>query len=408
MARNFTTRIVQRWQMLTAAPHRMFFATGLVWLLAWSAWWLLVLGGRAAGSAALEPAIPALLQHGATMLFLVLPPFMYGFLLTVFPRWMPAPQPARSAMLAALVLLNAGNLLAFAGAMFHSAFAAGGWLLATLALAIVAASLLSILRRARQRASHAYAVLTGLMAGLAGMALVTWMLASGAFQAWPLARGLGLWGFLLVVYFGVCHRMIPFFSSRVIAGYVAWRPDWLLYLFVGLAFGRGLLELIPGLAWIASVPLAGIALACVFRWHPRQRTGARLLDVLHIALGWLATGLVLAAASDLAAALDAPGLFGRGALHALGMGFFGGMLMAMVTRVTLGHSGRPLTLDMFSWRLFLLVQTATMLRIAGDFLPPAAGWLALAAASLWLAAFGAWGARQLPVYFRPRADGAPG
>jgi uncharacterized protein involved in response to NO len=234
------------------------------------------------------------------------------------------------------------------------------------------------------------------------------MLASGAFQAWPLVRGLGLWGFLLVVYFGVCHRMIPFFSSRVVTGYVDWRPDWLLYLFVGLALGRSLLELVPGLAWIASVPLAVIAMACVFRWHPRRRTGVRLLDVLHIALGWLATGLVLAAASDLAAALDVPGLFGRAALHALGMGFFGGMLMAMVTRVTLGHSGRPLAMDALNWRLFLLVQAATVLRIASEFLPSGAAWLGLAAALLWLTAFGAWSARQLPVYFRTRADGAPG
>jgi uncharacterized protein involved in response to NO len=408
MARTHTTGMNKRWQMLTAAPHRMFFATGLVWLPAWSAWWALVLGGRAAGSAALEPMIPALLLHGATMLFMVLPPFMYGFLLTVFPRWMPAPPPARSAMLAALALLNAGNLLALAGALLHSPLVAGGWLLATFALAIVGTALLVILHGARERVSHAYAVLAGLAIGLVSMALFTWMLMSSAFQAWPLARGLGLWGFLLVVYFGVCHRMIPFFSSRVVPGYVQWRPDWLLHLFVALALGRGLLELAPGWAWVASTPLAAIALTCAVRWHPRQRTGVRLLDVLHIALGWLAAGLVLAAASDLAAFVGAPGLFGRAALHALGMGFFGGMLMAMVTRVTLGHSGRPLALDALNWRLFQLVQAATVLRIASEFLPAGAAWLGLAAALLWLTAFGAWSARQLPVYFRPRADGAPG
>ena len=410
MTNSFAHGVALRWQVLTAAPHRMLFATGLAWLVAWSAWWAALLAGRAAGSAALEPVIPALLLHGAAMLFLVLPPFMYGFLLTVFPRWMPAPEPPRSAMLAALVLLNAGHLLALVGALFHpaSALAAGGWLLATLALAVVGAVLLGVLRGARQRVAHAYAVLAGLAAGLAGMLLAAWMLASGAFQTWPLVRGIGLWGFLLVVYFAVCHRMIPFFSSRVVPGYVSWRPDWLLYLFVALALGRGLLELAPGLAWLASAPLAAIALACVVRWHPRRRTGVRLLDVLHIALGWLAAGLLLAAASDLAAVLGAPGLFGRAALHALGMGFFGGMLMAMVTRVTLGHSGRPLALDATNWRLFLLVQAATVLRIASEFLPPATGWLGLAAALLWLAAFGAWSARQLPVYFRPRADGAPG
>jgi hypothetical protein len=77
------------------------------WLLAWSGWWAAVLAARAAGLAGLEPARPALLLHGAAMLYLVLPPFMYGFLLTVFPRWMPAPQPSRAPMLAAFGLLNA-------------------------------------------------------------------------------------------------------------------------------------------------------------------------------------------------------------------------------------------------------------------------------------------------------------
>jgi hypothetical protein len=60
----------QRWLILTAAPHRMFFATGLAWLLAWSAWWAMLLAARAAGGGALEPARPALLVHGAASLFL--------------------------------------------------------------------------------------------------------------------------------------------------------------------------------------------------------------------------------------------------------------------------------------------------------------------------------------------------
>jgi uncharacterized protein involved in response to NO len=90
------------------------------------------------------------------------------------------------------------------------------------------------------------------------------------------------------------------------------------------------------------------------------------------------------------------------------MGFFGGMLMAMVTRVTLGHSGRPLALDALNWRLFLVVQVATVLRIAAEFLPAATAGLSLLAALAWLAAFGTWSGRHLVIYLRPRVDGAPG
>jgi uncharacterized protein involved in response to NO len=218
----------------------------------------------------------------------------------------------------------------------------------------------------------------------------------------------GLWGFLLVVYFGVCHRMIPFFSSRVVSGYVPWRPDWVLYLFTGLAFARAWLEQAPSQAWLASVPLATVATATVLRWWPRQRSSVRLLDVLHISAGWLAAGLLLAAVADIATALGAPGLVGRAPLHALGMGFLGGMLMAMVTRVTLGHSGQPLDLDPLNWYLFLVIQAAAVLRVLAEFLPGVAGTLSLLAALAWFAAFAAWGLRQLPIYLRPRTDGAPG
>ena len=402
------TPLALRWMVLTSAPHRMFFASGVTWLVAWSAWWLLLLGARSAGINGLEPTQPALLLHGAAMLYLVLPPFMYGFLLTVFPRWMPAPQPGRRSMLTAWWLLNGGHLALLGGTFVPNGLQLAGWLLAAMALAIVAVVLLRILCCARDRVPHAFAVLIGLGAGLVGMGLLAVGLLSGDFSAWPLARGIGLWGFLLVVYFGVSHRMIPFFTSRVVRDYTPWWPDWILYLFVALALARAGLETTPGLGWLATVPLTCIAIVCAWQWRPRQRSGARLLDVLHVSLAWLVAGLMLAAVGDAAAALGAPGLLGRAPLHALGMGFIGGMLMAMVTRVTLGHSGRPLALDTLNWRLFLVVQAATLVRIAGEFLPGGGATVNTVAALAWLAAFGAWGIRHLPVYFVPRADGAPG
>ncbi|HUG97754.1 MAG TPA: NnrS family protein [Gammaproteobacteria bacterium] len=396
-----------RWQILTAAPHRMFFAGGMAWLLAWSGWWALLLGARAAGFAGLEPTGPALLLHGAAMLFLAFTPFMYGFLLTVFPRWMSAPQGAQPLLVTAFVSLNAGNLLFLVGLAGIPGLLVIGWVLAAAALAVVLAALTGILWRARTRVSHAYGVIAGLAAGLTGMLLFAPALLRGDYSAWPLVRGFGLWGFLLVVYFTVSHRMIPFFSSRVVPGYSTWRPDWILYAFVLLGLARAMLETAPGLGWLASVPMAAIAITCAVRWRPRVRTGVLLLDVLHVSLAWLAVGLALAALADLATAVGTPGLVGRAPLHALGMGYFGGMLMAMVTRVTLGHAGRPLALDVFGWRLFLAIQAAAVLRLAAEILP-AADWLSLTAAVAWLVALLAWVARHLPVYFRPRADGAPG
>jgi uncharacterized protein involved in response to NO len=137
-------------------------------------------------------------------------------------------------------------------------------------------------------------------------------------------------------------------------------------------------------------------------------TGIKLMTALHVAFAWLPLGLALAAADHLATAAGLPGLLGRAPLHALGMGFFGSMLMAMVTRVTLGHSGRPLVFDELNWRLFLLVQLAAALRVAAELAPDAGGWLTTAAALAWLLGFASWALRHAAMWFRPRADGAPG
>ncbi len=386
----------------------MFFATGFAWLLAWSGWWTLLLAMRTAGISGMEPGQPALLLHGGLMLFVVLPPFMYGFLLTVFPRWMPAPAAGRAAMLSAFALSNAGNLVFLGGLWGLPGGIEAGWLLAALALGLVCWNLIVALWQAPRRVPHAFAALAGLLAGLGGMLLFFGMLVSGDWTAWPLARGIGLWAFLLVVYFTISHRMIPFFTARILPAYASWRPEWLLYVFVALAFARALLELSAEHAWLATVPLAVIGTGCALRWRPRERHGVRLLSILHASLAWLALGLLLTAFADLGAALGFDDVAGRAPVHALGMGFFGSMLMAMVTRVSLGHSGRPLVLQAFDWRLFLLVQAATLARIGGEFLPPAAAGLNLVAALAWTTAFAAWAIRYLPICFRPRIDGLAG
>ena len=53
---------------------------------------------------------------------------------------------------------------------------------------------------------------------------------------------------------------------------------------------------------------------------------------------------------------------GLGTLHAMTMGFLGSV---MVTRVSTGHSGRPLVADNVAWSAFLALQLAVVLRMLG-------------------------------------------
>src|SRR5688500_7772406 len=66
-----------------AAPHRLLFFVGAANVLAAMAWWTAWLAGSAA-----VPTVPPGWMHGFVMQYQVLPTFVFGFLLTVFPRWM--------------------------------------------------------------------------------------------------------------------------------------------------------------------------------------------------------------------------------------------------------------------------------------------------------------------------------
>ena len=65
---------------------------------------------------------------------------------------------------------------------------------------------------------------------------------------------------------------------------------------------------------------------------------------------------------------------GRGPVHAVSVGFFGSLLVAMVTRVTQGHSGRPLVLGRIPAIAFVGMQAVAVLRIASEFASNPAPW----------------------------------
>jgi uncharacterized protein involved in response to NO len=191
----------------------------------------------------------------------------------------------------------------------------------------------------------------------------------------------------------------------VIPKYRVVRPPWLLHLLLGCYAVHGMLEVagLPQWTWLADLPAAGAAVCLSFVWQLRRCLAVRLLAVLHIAFAWLGASLALHAASSLLQLIGA-GSLGLAPLHALTLGFFASAVIGMVTRVTLGHSGRPLNADTAVWAVFWTMQGVAVLRVVAEFVPS----LGVIAALAWLAAFGAWYAKFAPIYLRPRPDSRPG
>src|SRR6185295_15211542 len=143
-----------------------------------------------------------------------------------------------------------------------------------------------------------------------------------------------------------------------------------------------------------------------WRNWPRS-TMPPLLRVLFAGYAWLPIAMALFAVQSAWFAATGGFVLGRAPAHALFIGFFGSLLVAMVTRVTQGHSGRPLALGRVAGFAFVAIQCVAVLRIAAEMLPDAPLWQAMAAGG-WLLAFAPWVLRSARIYLTPRADGRPG
>lgn len=397
-------------QLLAAAPHRPLFLAGCIAVLFAMAWWTAWLAAGPMGWAPPQPeAIPGGWLHAVIMQYGVFPPFIFGFLLTVYPRWMNLPAvnwrhylPVAGGLFGGYVLTTAG---AFGSAL--AVYAGLGLSLAGWLTGLVILGRLLALNGFRDR--YALSTFAALVMGFAGLAAFAGWLAGGPWQLAFFGIKAGSIGLLLPVYFSVCHRMIPFFSDRVIADYRVYRPAWGLAVLWYGALTHLALELVHGHQWLW---LPDIVLAAAFAWHavawqPWRARGVGLLVVLHAAFAWLPLAFALYALQG--AWFHATGEFvlGRAPVHALGIGFFASMLVAMVTRVTQGHSGRPLAMTGVAWFAFGGIQVVAVLRIAAEILPHGATWMMVSAAA-WLVAFLPWVARSAWIYLTPRADARPG
>ncbi|MGA8053496.1 MAG: NnrS family protein, partial [Burkholderiales bacterium] len=119
---------------------------------------------------------------------------------------------------------------------------------------------------------------------------------------------------------------------------------------------------------------------------------------------WIPLGLALIAASALV-----PGLPKLVALHALAIGAVGGMIVGMITRTALGHTGRPLAAGLAETSAYVLVQLAALVRVFGGLLLPALyRETLLVSAALWAAAFAVYLVAYTPILTFARVDGKPG
>jgi uncharacterized protein involved in response to NO len=144
---------------------------------------------------------------------------------------------------------------------------------------------------------------------------------------------------------------------------------------------------------------AGVALAArLARWRGGPTWREPLVLVLHLGYGWLALGFLLLGSSEFLAWLPP-----TAALHALTAGAIGTMTLAVMTRASLGHTGRALVAGRGTVAIYALVTVAALLRLLAPFGGSEYLVLLCAAGLAWSGAFGLFVVLYAPALMRPRA-----
>lgn len=390
-----------RARALWQCPFRPFFLATAAYALCAVAGWLgvLVFAWPLAGDH------PPMQWHSHEMLFGMVAAAVAGFLLTAMCNWTGARSLSGTPLKALLGLWLAGRLAMWMSAVLPH------WLVALIDLSFLAVvagySGFIIIGSGNRRNLPLVIVVTVL--GLAN-ALFHAGLATGDAG---LLRGaeLGTIGLIVLLMVIIGGRITPAFTRnwmmrRQMDPSVVRSRSWLDWTatLATIALIVLLLADAPS-GWIAA--LAGVAgaanLARVAGWSGWRTLGDPLVWILHAGYAWIALGLILMA-------------LGRGFglvadtvwLHALGPGAMGVLIMGVMTRVSLGHTGRPLKLPSGAVAAYVLIIAAALVRVA-----TAAGWLPwlpglIASTAAWVGAFAVFLALYLPILAAPRADGRPG
>ncbi|MEQ8965910.1 MAG: NnrS family protein [Azospirillaceae bacterium] len=366
--------------MLLERGFRPFFLAAGLWAVIGLALWLATL----TGTLGVPSAFDAATWHAHALIFGFVGAAVAGFLLTAVPNW-TGRLPVRGAALGGLVALwLAGRLAVGFGQVVGPGIAAAVDLAFWIVLGgAIAREVIAGNNRRNLPVVAAIGVFAAADAAVHAGTL-------GLPTAGPVGLRLGI-GTVVVLISLIGGRIVPSFTRNWLAkrggGPLPRSVPWLdRVTVVGTALAMLAWSGWPGhpATGAALLALAALHLARLSGWRGERTLAEPLVWVLHLGYAWVPVGLALAGLAALAPAAVPP----VAGLHALTAGAMATMVLAVATRATLGHSGRPLTAGGATVAIYALVTVAALSRLGAAFLPTL--WVPLlhASATAWIAAFG--------------------
>jgi len=355
--------------------------------------WILILAG-AAGS---DVLVPARDWHVHEMVFGFLPAVITGFLLTAIPNWTDRPPIRGHELMLLFTLWLAGRLLM-----------AIPWLTPILSAVVDAAFLVAVAglvwREIAIGGSWSHAPMGGLISLYAGANIVFHALTLSDVPT-DLSERMAL-ALVMVLLALIGGRVTPNFTGDFLVEQGRTEQPAPFSRYDGLSV---VLVALAAVLWIAQphavatgymLVAGGVAnLGRLLRWYGWVTWREPLVLILHLGYGWLALSLLA-----LGGAILGLGLPTTDAVHALTTGAVGVMTLGVMTRASLGHTGRPRHAGPLTVFIYLLVTLGALMRVVGPTTGLPTNLVLGLAAGGWSGAYLLFAAVYGPFLLRPSLD----
>jgi len=340
--------------------------------------------------------------HSHEMIFGFAPAVIAGFLLTAVRNWTGQPTPTGAPLAGLVALWLVARVLMLTGPANAAA-----WFDILFLPALGVAVAIPIWRSRNTRNYKVLAVLTVLTLTNGSYHLANLNLVPIGFARVSMTAALDVIAILIAIIGG---RVIPAFIGNAVKDS---SPRHSLSVEI-VSVGALVVILIVGAmtpwmpisttAWFALFVVAALGQGVrLLLWQPFRSRGNPLLWMLPVAYAWLPVSLLLRA-------LELHSIVPSGAaVHAFTVGAIASLMVAMMMRSALGHSGRALVAGPAEISAFVLLQLSAAVRVlAASVVPGAYQEAMIVAGSLWTLAFAVFLLRYWPILTRPRIDGRPG
>ena len=374
---------------LLALGLRPFYLLGALFAIAAMCLWILAVAGRTEG----PDGIGLVDLHVHEFMFGFAPAILAGFILTAARAWSGLPT-ASGMGLAALVVLSIAGRIGMAFSAGPSAALIDALFLPALAVVVG----VPIVRSGKL--THLRVV--ALIALLGVVNVVFHLQQQGALDVDRLVSifaGIGIWTLMLTLVGG---RVVPAFTDNA-RGAPRARKFAALEVAVFVATAAAFVAIVLAREDAAAPLFLLAALLHIVRlvlWHPLRGLDEPLLWALPLAYSWIPVGLALLGLASLGVVQPVAGI------HALNIGAITGMMLAIMTRSTLGHTGRPLKAFGTETVIYLSVTLAAAARVGASLVEDGA-LLTTIAGLAWILAFALYAFRYGPMLVGQRADGKP-